>query len=52
MTAKLLLDMLTSLLPQDNVHAHEDLRKINNMMTYVAICSKAPMALTLSHEAT
>lgn len=47
---KILLDRLTPLLPHDNAQAHEDPRRINNMMSYVVVCSEAPVALTTSQD--
>lgn len=40
MTDKLMLDRITTLLPQDYVQAHEDVKKIHNMMVYMLVCNR------------
>lgn len=45
MTTKLLLDLITLLLPQDNMEAHDDLRMIHNTMDYAMVFVDATLTL-------
>lgn len=50
MTSKLLLDRITPLLPQDNMQDHDDVKKIQNMVAYKAMCMDALVALTPTQD--
>lgn len=50
MTSNMLFDQLILLLPKDNGQTHEDMNKINHMLTYAAMYVEATIALGPSHE--